>query len=78
MILYCSSSERPDLIRKILHGKMNFLNIIWLQISSDAKDLLKRMLTKSPGERITLEQIIAHPWLADVSIIMEFFNVMHH
>lgn len=31
-------------------------------ISESAKDLLKRMLKKNPEERITLSEIIEHPW----------------
>ena len=34
-----------------------------LDISEDLKDLLKRILNVNPKERITLEQILEHPWL---------------
>lgn len=35
----------------------------WSQISDDAKDLVRRMLTFYPAERITCEEILAHHWL---------------
>lgn len=34
----------------------------WL--SAECKHLLKRMLDKNPEKRITLRDIIAHPWIS--------------
>lgn len=34
----------------------------WL--STDARDLLSRMLTLDPAQRITLEEVLRHPWVA--------------
>lgn len=33
-------------------------------LSPEAKDLIARMLTVKPAERITMEQILTHPWLS--------------
>lgn len=33
-------------------------------LTPEAKDLLKGMLTKDMGERLTINQVLAHPWLA--------------
>ncbi len=33
-------------------------------MSADAMDLLSRMLTLDPDQRITLEAVWAHPWVA--------------
>ena len=35
-------------------------------ISIEAKDLLDRLLTKDPNKRITCDEILDHPWLADI------------
>lgn len=35
------------------------------QASDEVKDLLERMLTVDPMHRITLSQVISHPWLLD-------------
>lgn len=35
----------------------------WQSVSSDAKDLVRRMLELEPSARITTAQILAHPWL---------------
>jgi len=32
-------------------------------ISPDAKDLLQRMFWLDPADRLSLEQVCAHPWL---------------
>ena len=37
-------------------------------VSDEANDLLDKMLTKNPEERITLDEIIKHKWLEDVDI----------
>lgn len=34
-----------------------------VDITSDLKDLIKRMLIKDPNERITLAEIKEHPWI---------------
>jgi serine/threonine protein kinase len=35
----------------------------WDTISAEAKDLVDKMLTKDPLQRITIEEILSHPWL---------------
>lgn len=34
-------------------------------VSMKAKDLIKRMMTVNPKERITIKQVLLHPWLQD-------------
>lgn len=41
-------------------------NLIWENISAEAKNLIRRMLTVSPENRINLEEIPDHPWIATV------------
>ena len=36
-------------------------------ISEEAKDLLNKLLIKNPDDRITIEEILEHPWMKDVS-----------
>ncbi|XP_003386170.1 PREDICTED: hormonally up-regulated neu tumor-associated kinase homolog [Amphimedon queenslandica] len=50
-----------------LHAKMlqNKMNPIPDHISANATDLLRRMLTASPDKRITMDELIAHPWLSE-------------
>lgn len=36
---------------------------VWEQVSAAAKDLIRGMLTHNPAERLTLEQVLLHPWM---------------
>jgi len=36
----------------------------WEKVSDDAKDLVLRLLTKNRRERISLEHVLEHPWIA--------------
>lgn len=36
----------------------------WDIPTADAKDLVKKMLTLDPDQRIDMESILSHPWLA--------------
>eukprot|EP00897_Mesotaenium_endlicherianum_P000659 jgi/Mesen1/10594/ME000852S09899 len=44
-------------------GKVNMSWGPWLQVSEEAKDLVRRMLTLDPAQRITLEEILEHSWI---------------
>ena len=34
-------------------------------VSTEAKDLISRLLRKSPSDRLTLEQVLEHPWITN-------------
>lgn len=38
----------------------------WTNVSDVAKDFVARCLTVDPAQRLTAEQALAHPWLAQV------------
>lgn len=60
-----STNAQSDLLKKIRAGKWDFEpEENWRYISDDAKDLLAKMLTKNPKNRISYTEILAHPWLA--------------
>ena len=72
ILYYMISGQRPfntkkdDEIEKlILKGEYKELNN---NISKDVKDLINRMIVINPKERITIEEILNHPWLKDVDI----------
>jgi serine/threonine protein kinase len=35
----------------------------WCDVSAEAKQLVRRMLTVSPRERITVAEVLIHPWI---------------
>ena len=49
------------LFRKILECNLEFPNDI--EVSNEAKDLIKRILRPNPNERIKLDEILNHPFL---------------
>jgi len=52
-----------QLYEKIKRGEYEFLRPYWDPISDKAKDLIRKMLTVSPKDRITCSGCLEHPWL---------------
>jgi calcium-dependent protein kinase len=49
----------------ILVGKVDFSEDPWPKISAPAKDLVTKLLAKDVRARLTVEQALKHPWVAD-------------
>ncbi|XP_022932163.1 calcium-dependent protein kinase 2-like [Cucurbita moschata] len=49
----------------ILQGHIDFETDPWPKISNSAKDLVKKMLTQDPAQRITSAQVLDHPWMRE-------------
>ena len=58
--------DEASLLSLILHMKP----IIPGNISPQLKDLLMRMLIKEPDDRITIDEIIVHPWFLKIPVVM--------
>ena len=43
-------------------------------ISKDARDMLSGLLEKDPTKRLTVKQILGHPWMADAKDSVELFT----
>jgi len=52
-----------NLYKQIRAGKYSFPEKFWGNISKDAKDLIRRMLTTKPKNRITAAEILDDPWI---------------
>ncbi|OMJ79034.1 hypothetical protein SteCoe_21017 [Stentor coeruleus] len=71
VILYTLLSGRPpftgendeEVLQKISRGLVSFDRPIWASISSSAKSLLRKMLTKDPSFRISAEGALHHDWI---------------
>lgn len=44
------------------------------EASENVLDLIKKMLTIDPDQRITLEQIVEHPWMSDNDMQQTFYK----
>mmetsp|Transcript_24798 Transcript_24798/g.38589 ORF Transcript_24798/g.38589 Transcript_24798/m.38589 type:complete len:225 (+) Transcript_24798:218-892(+) len=56
--------EDNDLFHKIKNVKYDFSDEAWNHISEEAKDLVTQILKQNPLERISCEQMLAHPWMS--------------
>ncbi|KAE8691993.1 Calcium-dependent protein kinase 24 [Hibiscus syriacus] len=52
--------------RAIIRGKIDFQRDPWPKVSSEAKDLVRRMLDQNPQNRITVQQAFEHPWIQNL------------
>jgi calcium-dependent protein kinase len=52
-----------EVLAKVRHGKYNFINQDWKDISADAKELIRGLLKMSTKDRLTAAQALEHPWI---------------
>lgn len=52
-------------MKKVEAGKYDIEHGIWKNVSKEAKDLIKKLLTYDPAERISAETALQHPWICD-------------
>jgi len=57
------ATNMKDLHLLINKGDFSFPN----PISEEAQDLIRKMLTKDPLERISLPEVLSHPWMTKMS-----------
>ncbi len=55
--------ENREIARKVIYEPVSFKNRIWDFVSNDAKELIKGLLQKDRHKRITLEEVLNHPWV---------------
>jgi len=55
--------ELPALFDQILKGRYDFPSPWWDNISNEAKELVKGLLTVDQKKRFTAKQVMAHPWI---------------
>lgn len=56
------SDWNSELFEQIKGGKFEFHSPYWDDVSEDAKDLVKKLLTVDPKQRITLDEAKEHKW----------------
>lgn len=62
-----SGADNEAIMKKVGLGKYDIEHGAWKNVSKEAKDLIKKLLTYDPAERISAEQALKHPWIADHS-----------
>merc|ERR1719499_190430 len=54
-----------NLFHNIQRGKFHFPKSDWGRISSNAKDLINKLLVKSAKDRLSARDVLQHPWLVE-------------
>ncbi|XP_042482416.1 calcium-dependent protein kinase 26-like [Macadamia integrifolia] len=49
----------------VLKGQIDFESDPWPLISDSAKDLIQKMLTSRPSDRLTAHEVLCHPWICE-------------
>ncbi|XP_067938142.1 MAP kinase-activated protein kinase 2-like [Watersipora subatra] len=55
----------PGMKKRIRNGQYEFPQAEWSQVSDDAKSLITNLLKTDPDKRLTIEQVLRHPWIAN-------------
>jgi len=53
----------PGMKKRIREGQYAFPDTEWKNVSQQAKDLIKGLLKTDPSERLTIAQVMNHPWI---------------
>ncbi|XP_066359065.1 calcium-dependent protein kinase 29-like isoform X2 [Miscanthus floridulus] len=51
----------------IIRSNLDFQREPWPKVSENAKDLVRKMLDPSPYSRLTVQQVLEHPWIQNAS-----------
>lgn len=60
-----NGEEEEQLLKLVAEAKYEFYEKEWEHVSAEAKELISKLLVVEPTERYTMEQTLAHPWLAE-------------
>lgn len=60
---FSEEDSSMPLDQQIKNGKYDFPKQFWSDVSKDAIDLIKKLLTTNPDKRYTLEQVLEHRWI---------------
>jgi len=58
------SQDDDEVFDQILAGDFDFPKSMWKNVSEEAVDLVKKLMTVDPKKRLTARQTLEHPWLA--------------
>ncbi|XP_050331161.1 phosphorylase b kinase gamma catalytic chain, skeletal muscle/heart isoform isoform X4 [Bactrocera neohumeralis] len=59
------------MLRNIMEGKYSFTSPEWADISEDPKDLIRKCLVVDPAKRITVKEVLKHPFFNQMVLCSE-------
>eukprot|EP01084_Bolivina_argentea_P215596 366045_1 len=57
--------NKSILYKKIKRGRFTFHRKYWVNVSDDAKDLIRKLLQLNPEQRLTAKEALQHSWLIE-------------
>ncbi|EPS69569.1 calcium-dependent protein kinase 8, partial [Genlisea aurea] len=63
------AESEQGIARAILRSVVEMKREPWPRVSDKAKDLVKKMLNPDPEQRLTAQQVLDHPWLANAKAV---------
>jgi len=64
---YPFDGKKMPLEEQIQTAAYSMSSAVWQKVSEEAKDVVRGLLKVSPAERLSLDDCLQHPWLADGS-----------
>jgi calcium-dependent protein kinase len=61
-------ADNEAIMKKVEKGKYDVTKGIWKTVSKEAKDLIKKLLTYKPEDRISAEEALQHPWIKEFKV----------
>ena len=61
-------ADNEAIMKKVEKGKYDITKGVWKTVSKEAKDLIKKLLTYKPEDRISAEDALQHPWFQDFKV----------
>jgi calcium-dependent protein kinase len=52
-----------EVLQKVTTGKVEFRHQDWKNVSEDARNLIVKLMRRSPAERSSAEEALRHPWI---------------
>lgn len=79
VILYILLSGMPpfygdtetQIFKMILKGEVDLQSAPWPNISSQAKDLIRKLLVQNPSKRLTSSEALQHEWLREHQVVSD-------
>ena len=65
----CMNTLSEQIGEKIVNQPLPFDLPVWETVSDECKSLLKGMLEKDQDRRMTIEEVLAHPWIQNNSAV---------
>ena len=73
---FVDRKSRKGLFRKICRAEYEFHETDWSDVSEDAKDFIRRLLTLCPEERMTAKEALSHHWIRGIGGSKKLISMM--